>query len=309
MRINFDFIDLEAFLAVMETGSFHLAANRLNLSQSAITRRIQKLEDALGSPLFERTTRAVKPTLAAKRLQTRAETMLDGARETTLAMRDESVAFAHQRSSLVTVATIPTIIASLLSPALKAYRDQGPGTRIRVLDHSANEVAEAVSQGEADFGICSIEPLEPNTQFELLFDDQIVVALPPDHSLARKEKIDWLDLQNIDLIMPARGTGNRVLIDEAMARSRVSARWTYEVNRSTTALELVNSGLGAALLPRALAGSTFADDLTFRGFKAPFASRPIGLLSRIGLAETPATRAFKSAVREVSARISSGNSI
>ncbi|WP_029064993.1 LysR family transcriptional regulator, partial [Labrenzia sp. DG1229] len=85
MRINFDFNDLEAFLAVMETGSFHLAAERLNLSQSAITRRVQKLEDVLGSSLFERTTRAVRPTLAAKRLQARAEVMLEGARETTLA--------------------------------------------------------------------------------------------------------------------------------------------------------------------------------------------------------------------------------
>lgn len=297
MRINFDFVDLEAFLAVMETSSFHLAANRLNLSQSAVTRRVQKLEEALGSPLFERTTRAVKPTLAAKRLRTRAESMLDGARETTLAMRDESVAFAHQRSALVTVATIPTVIAALLSPALQAYRAEGFDTRIRILDHAANEVAEAVSQGDADFGICSMEPLEPNTRFELLFDDQIVVALPRSHHLAERQSVDWPDLQNIDLVLPARGTGNRVLIDEAMARSRVTTRWTYEVNRSTTALELVNSGVGAALLPRSVAASTHAGDLVFRGFKKPFATRPIGLLTRIGVQETPATNSLRTALR------------
>ena len=96
MGINYDFGDLEAFLAVKETGSFHAAATRLNMSQSAITRRIQKLEDALDSRLYVRTTRAGKPTLAAKRLQARAEALLQDARETTEAMRDDSVAFAHQ---------------------------------------------------------------------------------------------------------------------------------------------------------------------------------------------------------------------
>ena len=108
MHINYDFADLEAFLAVKETGSFHLAAEKLALSQSAVTRRVQKLEMALDSVLFERTTRMVKPTLTAKRLQARAEAILDDARETTRAMRDESVAFAHQRSLVVTVATVPT---------------------------------------------------------------------------------------------------------------------------------------------------------------------------------------------------------
>ena len=86
MRIKFDFLDLEAFLAVKETSSFHAASERLNLSQSSVTRRVQKLEEALGTEVFERTTRDVRPTLAAKRLQVRAEAILQDAQETTLAM-------------------------------------------------------------------------------------------------------------------------------------------------------------------------------------------------------------------------------
>ena len=63
MGINDDVTELEAFLAVKETRSFHLASQRLNLSPSAITRRVRKLDDALGSVLFERITRKVRPTL------------------------------------------------------------------------------------------------------------------------------------------------------------------------------------------------------------------------------------------------------
>ncbi|MEO1249282.1 MAG: LysR family transcriptional regulator, partial [Pseudomonadota bacterium] len=183
MDINYDFSDLQAFLAVKETGSFHLASKRLNMSQSAITRRVQKLETALGSALFERTTRMVRPTLAAKRLQPRAEAILDDARETTRAMRDESVTFVHQRSLVVTVATIPTVVARLIPPALHTFRAAGHRSRLRILDLAANEVSEAVSQGEADFGICSIPTLEANTEFETLFEDRMVLALPTDHPL------------------------------------------------------------------------------------------------------------------------------
>jgi len=104
MRSNFDFDDLEAFLSVKDTGSFHHVAQRLNLSQSAETRRIKNLEPALDTVVFERTTRAVKPTLAAKRLQARAEAILDAAQETTRAMRDDSAGFAHQKTAILTIA-------------------------------------------------------------------------------------------------------------------------------------------------------------------------------------------------------------
>ncbi|WP_305988414.1 LysR family transcriptional regulator [Roseibium sp. MMSF_3544] len=300
MRINFDFNDLDAFLAVMETSSFHHAAERLNLSQSAITRRIQKLEETLGSALFERTTRAVKPTLAAKRLQARAEAMLESARETTLSMRDESVAFAHQRGLVVTIATIPTVISSLLIPAIRSLKDQQDGIRVRLLDHAANEVAEAVSGGEADFGICSIGSLEPNTVFEPLFDDQIVLALPNKHGLAQKQQVSWSDLRQEPLILPARGTGNRLLIDDALARSRLSAQWTYEVGRSTTAMELVNDGLGVALLPRSAVGSVSGRHLKFQNLSNPVVARPVGLLTRVGVSDNSATGLLKSALRRCS---------
>ncbi|WP_395175624.1 LysR family transcriptional regulator [Roseibium alexandrii] len=303
MRINFDFGDLEAFLAVMETASFHLAAEQLHLSQSAVTRRIQKLEQVLGSKLFERTTRAVKPTLAAKRLQSRAEEMLDNAEETTLAMRDESVAFAHQKGAVVTIAMIPTLIAPLFLPGLSSMRQADETARIRLMDLSANEVAEAVSSGEADFGICSIGSLEANTHFEPWFDDEIVLAIPIEHQLAAQDNVRWPDLLNEDLILPARGTGNRLLIDDAMAKGRISAQWTYEVGRSTTAMEMVSGGVGIALLPRSAATSAFAQGLRFKKLPKPVVTRPIGLLTRMGVSDTPVVSSVKDSLREYAANI------
>ncbi|OUS36426.1 LysR family transcriptional regulator [Rhodobacterales bacterium 56_14_T64] len=294
MRINYDFGDLEAFLAVKDTSSFHAAAERLNLSQSAVTRRIRKLEVALGSVLFERTTREVKPTLAAKRLQARAEAILEDAKETTRAMRDDSIAFAHQRGALITVATVPTVIAQLLIPAMNDFRAAGQTARIRLLDSAANDVAEAVAAGEADFGICSIPMLEPTARFEPLFNDPIVLALPLDHALAGREILDLKDLEGTPLILPARGTGNRLLIDEAMARIKHPLYWTYEVGRSSTAVELVREGVGAALLPRS---AIAAAQVAICRLQTPDITRPIGLLTRLGQSETAAATALKQAIR------------
>lgn len=296
MSINYDFGDLEAFLAVKDTGSFHKAGAKLNLSQSAITRRIRKLEDALDSQLFVRTTRSVKPTLAAKRLQARAEALLEDARETSEAMRDESVAFAYQRNALVTVAVIPTVIERILLPALQKLRDDGYSARVRILDVAANEVADAVAEGEADFGISSIPSLEATTQFEPLFEEQIVVALPQDHPLTDSHEIGWNDLREFSLILPSRGTGNRVLIDEALARARQKITWNFEALRTATSLEMVKNGLGAALIPEsAMVGA----EVVGIPLKDASLKRSIGILRRTNHVETSNVKALMKAVTQI----------
>lgn len=282
MRINFDFTDLEAFLAILDTGSFHLASERLGLSQSAITRRIKKLEAALGTQLFQRTTRAVKPTLAAKLLKTRAETILNDTRETARAMRDESASFQHQMARFLTVATVPTVVSTLLAPALRALCKVEPNIRVRILDCAANEVAEAVAQGDADIGLCSVPALEPATTFEVLAEDPIVLALPLGHLLASKETVTWPDLSEEQLILPSRDTGNRMLIDDALARAGLPLTWKIEVGRTATAVECVSAGLGIAPLP--ISGLTVNQEpgVICRPIVAPAISRPIGLLSKAG---------------------------
>ncbi|MCK0122658.1 LysR family transcriptional regulator [Loktanella sp. F6476L] len=292
MRINYDFLDLEAFLAVKDTASFHLASERLNLSQSSVTRRVRKLEEALGTQLFERTTRDVRPTLAAKRLQIRAEAILQEARETTLAMQDESAAYAYQMAQTVTLATIPSVIGGLVAPAISAFRAAGHNARIRVMDLAANEVAEAVAQGEADFGIGSIPMLEPVTDFTPLIEESMVLVLPPDHLLASKDSLTWHDLSGVPLILPARGTGNRLLIDEALARNETPVLWTHEVGRTTTALELVSQKIGVAVLPKMALDGCSSGGVVWRPIADPAISRPIGLLNRLGHENTASARAF-----------------
>lgn len=296
MRINYDFNDLEAFLAVMETQSFHVAAARLNLSQSAVTRRIAKLEEALDNRLFERTTRVVQPTLAAKRLHPRAEAILASADETNRAMRDETVAFANQRNALITIAAIPTALTTFLVPALRRMGGMS-NVRIRILDHSAHDVSAAVANGDADFGLTSVALSEPGLRFEMLYEDEIVAAIPKTNPLAEKSQVDWPEIVDSPLILPSRDTGNRLLIDDAMARQKLTPVWMAEVGRTTSALELVAAGLGVALVPNSTAHSPYQNEIQLIPFSSFQIKRPIGILEKTGAKTTPLAETLKQNLR------------
>ena len=277
MRINYDFNDLQAFLAVMEFASFQQASEHLNTSQSAITRRIRKLENALGTALFERTTRSVKPTLAAKHFRQRAVTIVDEAQEATAAIRDESAQQIYQQRKIITIAAVPSAIPQLLTQAIRQHQMQGYDIRMRILDCSANEVVETVARGEADFGISSIPSMEQAIDFELIAQDRIVLVTRKDQSSAFGKTVNWSDLCDKPLILPAKGTGNRMLIDDACAHNHVKLKWLFEVKRTATAIDMVKAGLGIAAIPASAAADSSLQAIELL---KPQIVRPIGLVTR-----------------------------
>tara|TARA_Y100000815_G_scaffold127609_2_gene114988 strand:+ start:249 stop:1172 length:924 start_codon:yes stop_codon:yes gene_type:complete len=289
MRINFDFADLEAFLILSETGSFVATAEHLGLSQSALTRRIRKLEEALGAPLFDRTTRSVRMTLAARRLRSRAQGMLDEARETMRELKDDTAEFSFQNRVIVTVAAVPSTIARVLIPAVGLFSAGQNEARVRILDLLANEVVEAVEDGQADFGVSSWAAPDGALLFEPFFEDKVVLVLPPDHPLAQTSgPLKWEALAGQRLILPSQGSGNRALIDRALAPKGLSLFWSYEVPRTSTALELVRAGLGVAALPLSAVPVVDGSGLAIRPLVAPSVTRKIGLVYRRNSAIPPA---------------------
>ncbi|MCO6390104.1 LysR family transcriptional regulator [Aliihoeflea aestuarii] len=293
MRINFDFADLEAFLVLIETRSFIAAARHLGTSQSALTRRIRKLEKSIDTELFERTTRSVRPTLAAKRLRARAQAMVGDARETMREMRDDTALFAFQNRTIVTIAAVPSAIARIVMPALGLFSTSSGGSRVRILDLLANDVVEAVGNGTADFGISSLPILEEQVVFEPLVEDRVVLAMPRGHPLAREESVKWDALSSHRLILPVQGSGNRALIDQALARSQSTPFWTYEVPRTSTALELVRAGLGIAPVPLCAIPMNEDLDLVKCELTNPDISRTIGLVTIKGATLTAAAKLLR----------------
>ncbi len=292
MRINFDFLDLEAFLAVAELGSFQRAAEQLAISQSAITRRIQKLETALDTILFERTTRSLKLTLEARSFRSRAQEIMDNAAEAMHAMSDESTRFEHQRNSIITIAAIPTTTHDILPQVIKHFRATGHTARIKILDYFANDVIEAVTQGEADFGISFIGMQEPGLIFEYLFEDQFVLAMHRDHPFTQRVKISWHEIEGEQIIVPWKGTGNRMLIDNEMATIQQQLDWSYQVHHSSSAIGLVEANLGVALLPQSAVPQRENSLVASRPLKDPEITRIIGTVRRSQHVLSVAAEAF-----------------
>lgn len=298
MRINFDFTDLNTFLVVADLGSFQRAAESLHVSQSAVTRRIQKLEDSLGITLFERTTRSLKLTLAARLFQDRAKAILENAEAAIIAVGDDATQFEYHRNTIITIATIQTATHQILPQMIKAFRDAGYTSRIRIMDLFANDVVDAVSSGEADFGISFMGAQEPGLDFTHFQDDHFVVAISPDNPLSDLDEIHWSDLHDQAVAIPWKGTGNRMLIDNALSHSQAPLEWAYQVRHSATLLGLAESGVGVSILPLSAIPQYEPARVIARPIVGPSITRVIGTVRRSKHSMSSAAEAFYKLFRD-----------
>ncbi|MCM2292632.1 LysR substrate-binding domain-containing protein [Allorhizobium sp. BGMRC 0089] len=287
-NINFEILDLRAFLSVVELGSFHRAAEFLNLSQPALSRRIQKLEQSIGAPLLERTTRHVAATAMGSELLPLVQRMLEEFDTSLFAMRD----LGPNRGGLVTIACIPTAAFYFLPKVIRQFKVEYPNIRFRILDLTATEGLKAVARGEAEFGINIVGNSDPDLVFDKLADDPFVLAARKDHPLASNPNIGWRDLEPYPLITVHRSSGNRTLLDAALARSNMKLRWFYEVTHLSTSLGLVEAGLGISVLPKMATPQEDHPFLVTRPIRNPEISRAIGIVRRRGGSLSPAAERF-----------------
>jgi DNA-binding transcriptional LysR family regulator len=286
MNMNFDLADLRAFVALAELESFRAAAEALHLSQPALSRRIGKLEDALGVRLFDRTTRSVNLTAVGRDFARKARDLLDELENTLLGIRD----VAAKRTGEVTVACVPSAVYYFLPGVMKQYHERYPMIRVRVVDEDANAVLSTVIRGEADFGLNFIGTQEPEIEFEPVLKEPFVAACRRDHPIARKRKISWAELNEHDYMTVAKSSGNRLLIDLALTDIPARPRWFYEVRHVSTLVALVEAGLGVAAVPRLAMPLTDHPTLVSVPLIDPAITRTVGLIRRRGRSLSPAAQ-------------------
>lgn len=276
--MNFDLADLRAFLAVSDLGSFRSAAELLHISQSAISRRVDKLEDALGVQLFIRTTRKIELTTIGRMFVHKAQNVMHELESALLGIQD----VAERLSGEVTLACVPSAVGYFLPSVFDAYHKRYPGIRIRVLDESSSDVLLAVTRGDADFGVTYIGTQEADIDFLPLIEEAFVLACPTSHPLAKSKTVAWKEIGTHSYIALAQGSGNRFLIDQALARSLERPRWFCEVNHVPALVSLVMAGLGVGVVPRMALPPDGHEGLVAIPLVDPKVSRKLGLVSRRG---------------------------
>lgn len=287
-RMNFELIDLKAFVAVAELGSFHRAAKLLNLSQPALSRRIQKLEETLGVALLERSTRHVALTMVGRDFIPKVQRLLDDFETSLLGISDLGPRSAGQ----IAIASVPTAVFYFLPRAIIGFSNAFPRIRIRILDLGANEGLEAVARGEADFGINFIGASHPDIDFTPLAADPFVLACRHDHPLASRQQVTWDELAPHRVIIVGRTSGNRALIDSALAQHGLKLNWSYEVTHLSGSLGLVEAGLGVALLPKLATPVSGHPIIRTVPLVHPKISRTIGVVRRHGAVLSPMAARF-----------------
>jgi DNA-binding transcriptional LysR family regulator len=284
--MNFDLPDLRAFVAVAKLGSFRAAAAELHISQPALSRRVEKLEDALGVRLFHRTTRKVDMTTVGREFSHRASELLNSLELSLMGIRDVA---AHV-SGEVTIACIPSAVRYFLPGILKDYHARFPQILIRIIDQGANEVLTTVLRNEADFGLNYIGTQEPDLEFSPIMKEPFVVACPPDHALARKKKVTWAELASYEYMSVTKASGNRFLLDLALTDNPNRPRWYCEAQHVSTLVSLVEAGMGVAAVPRLSMPPDGHAALVCVPLVEPEITRTVGLIKRRGRPLSPAAQ-------------------
>ncbi|AUV02166.1 MULTISPECIES: LysR family transcriptional regulator [Enterobacteriaceae] len=280
---------IQAFVKIAEIGCFTRASQFLHISQPALTRRIKKLEESLGTTLFERSTRRVKLTAVGRDFLPKAKNLIDFYESSILSIKE----MATHQTGVITLSCLPTAAFYFLPSVIRDYNEHYPNIRIRILEHSASDCLEAVLNGDADFGINMINITHPNIEFTPLVNEPFVLACKRDHELAKKSLVMWEDLAGLRLIGVRKSSGNRLLIDQALEGFDWQPNWFYEVRHLSTSLGMVEAGLGVAVVPSLAMPTDEHHVLVSRPLIEPVIRRTLGLVLRRGDSLSPAAEKFR----------------
>lgn len=279
---------LRAFRAVYQLRKLSAAAEQLAVTQSAVSVLIRQLEEGLGTRLFDRTTRSLRPTLAAAEAIAVAERILRDVDSLGAGLRDLSAL----RRGRVSLAVTPTLGEILLPPVLRRFTRLHPDIQVVIDDCSPDQFVSRVVGEHVDLGLGTPERAAADVDTRKLLGDTLAFVCRKDHPLAARRQLRWADLAGHAVITVRPGYGIRPLIDGAAAHAGVLLEVVNEVSFLSTALWMVECGLGGAVMPSAYARRPGRAGLVVRKLHGPVVSRDISLVTKRGRSLSPAAQAL-----------------
>jgi DNA-binding transcriptional LysR family regulator len=206
---------LRTLIAIVEHGSLSAAARARRVSQPAITKQVQRMEAEMGLALLVRgPRRQVELTPAGERLLAFASETL--ARFEALEQELAALKSMGQGQLLLAASTIPG--EYLLPQLLVAFRAEHPHIEVQMTISDTADVADRLLAGEADVGVIGSAVRQPDLRLERLVSDEIVLAVPPDHPFAGRERVPVEELRGQPLILREEGSGTRRSVEAALAQ-------------------------------------------------------------------------------------------
>ena len=289
---------LAAFCAVVERKSFSQAAERLGVTQPAVSLQIRSLEQRLGRQLLDRSGRRVEPTEAGRRLYASAQRLL-AAEEHLLEDLDADDQGSITGTLELGASTGPggTVVPLLLCE----FQDQHPEVRVRLTVSDTQTVVDQVAERELELGIVGAGRRHRGVAFEPFFRDEVVLACPSGHRFAGKT-VSLDDLRGEKLIVMQEGAGVRQVIEDELRKAGVRLRdldLQLELGLQESVRSAVVAGHGIAFISRlAIEADLDAGRIAIARVRGLDPVREIFLARASGRSETRAARAFTSFARE-----------
>jgi DNA-binding transcriptional LysR family regulator len=284
---------LRAFFAVYQLKKLSAAAQRLFVTQSAVSMLIRQLEDGLDTRLFDRTTRSLKATAAAEQMMVTVERILRDVDSLSADFRE----LATLERGRVTLAITPTLSALLLPDAMRAFNEQHPGVRVLVNDCAPDQFISRILGEHVDFGIGTPERPGAEVEVQRLMRDHLALVCREDHPLAKARVVRWTDLARHPVITVRPGYGVRPLIDGTAADAGVALDVVNEVSFLSTAIWMTAAGMGASIMPSAFARAEANPSLVIKILSSPRVERDISIVTKRGHSLSAAARAFIEALK------------
>lgn len=292
--MNVTLRQLQAFLAVAQTGSFTLAAERLFITQSALSSLIKELENTLGLRLFDRSTRRLRLSVVGQELHPHIEKILQDLEGV---VSEAGNLKALQRGK-VRIA-VPQLLACTLLPEVMAdFKRQHPGVQLRLIDCPVESVMARVFSGEVDIGLGPERETNSDIEATELFTLPFMVVVPPDHALAQQSQVRWQDIVGQPLIT-LQGQFTELLVSDVGEAARELQQDSFmQVTFMTTALALVRARLGITLCMPYARMLVEQNGLVMRPLLDPSVERSFWVFTRKGRTLAPAAEEFLAFLRQ-----------
>jgi DNA-binding transcriptional LysR family regulator len=266
---------LRAFVYVIELGSFSAAAERLDVSQPAISLQIRELEKNVGVRLIERIGRRAAPTAAGEELLVHARRIHAGVE----AALDAMARHANGTIGRIRIGIGATACIYFLPPILRTLRSRFPALDVVVSTGNTSDVLKMIEDNALDIGLVTLPVSGRFFEVQPLLEDEFVAIAAPD-ATGLPERITATDLLKRPLVLAGSGANTRHLIDQWATGAGVSLKPVMELDSVEAIKEIVGAGLGCGVVPKmAVTAAASRRRLVVR-FLSPRLSRKLAIVMR-----------------------------
>ncbi|MCG8017115.1 MAG: LysR family transcriptional regulator [Candidatus Thiodiazotropha sp. 'RUGA'] len=287
-----DLLLMRSLVAIADTGSITEAADRIGLTQPALSRRLQQLEDYFGAALFSRGRKGVQLTEIGRLVESEARILI--ARYDHL--RDQVRAHQGLEGGTVRIGGGATAVSFLLPKAIASFQGSHPAVKFQLKEAGSNEVAEDVINGRLELGLVTMPVKNRELKVWPLLTDRIVLVGPKQHPLAKKRRISASALDGISFVGFEADTAVRQIIDATLRDAGVEMNVVMELRSIPAILRMVATTGNLAFVSQ-LGVDSLEDvaEIEVRDFKV---ERELAVIARRGSTLSPAAQAFADLLRE-----------